>query len=129
MADSATSLALPGTAYAEANWGRWIAKCPNPHCANAMQLRRGQAVYECPKELGGCGDEAPIQWHIDAILIERILMARPVERTRNWLPHETIADLLQENLTHGHSPEQMMQAIAGPAYGAYGRPLQHAIGR
>lgn len=123
-------LALPGVAYAEANWGRWITRCPNPHCLNAMQLRRGQPVYQCPRELGGCGDEYPIQWHIDTVLIERILLCRPAEWTRNWLPYETIQDLVLENLAHGDStPEQLVAKLNGPPYGAYGRPLQPAIGR
>lgn len=95
-----TDLAIPGLAYAEANWGRWIARCPAGLCTSAVQVRRWQQRFECTGE-GGCGWTAPIQWPDDPEMIEAILGLRPDVRTRSWLPGESLDDLIAENARHG----------------------------
>lgn len=99
----ATDLALEGVAYAEANWGRWIARCPEPWCTNAMQVDRGQRTYVCCG-LGGCGVGVELVWPADPAAIELVLSMRPVPGTRNWLPGESLEDLLAENAVHGILP-------------------------
>ena len=98
-----TVLALPGVSYAEANWGRWVVRCPRPLCTNALTLPPGTSMYTCAGP-GGCGGEAVVVWPPDPQAIEALLRLRPIERTRNWLPGESIADLIAENAAHGCTP-------------------------
>jgi hypothetical protein len=65
-----------------------------------MPLDRGQERFVC-LGLDGCGEEADVVWPADPAAIEMLLMMRPVPRTRNWLPGESLEDLLGENLAHG----------------------------
>lgn len=44
--------------------------------------------------------------------IERLLMMRPIPYTRNWLPGETLTDLLAENIEHGIGPSEPGQEMA-----------------
>lgn len=99
-ARAVTELAIPGLAYAEANWGRWLARCPAGLCSNAIQIHRWQQRFECAGE-GNCGWTTRIQWPDDPEMTEAILGLRPDVRTRNWLPGETLDDLLAENAQHG----------------------------
>lgn len=96
-------LAIPGLAYAEANWGRWVARCPSGLCTNAVQLTRWQERFECAGP-GACGWTSPIAWPSDPEGIEVLLAMRPEAKTRNWLPGETLQDLLQENAIHDVLP-------------------------
>ena len=51
-------LAIAGVAYAEANWGRWLARCPRPLCTNALALDpAGQSADQVENRLadGGLG--------------------------------------------------------------------------
>ena len=105
MGDSLTAIALPGVAYAEANWGRWIARCPRPWCTNAMRVDLDQAAFRC-EGLGGCGLEADIAWPPDPAAIEILLLQRPVPRTRNWMQGESLEQLLAENAAHGVLPPE-----------------------
>jgi hypothetical protein len=102
-----SDLALPGVAYAEANWGRWVARCPRPWCTNAAQLDRGQPVFTC-LGLGGCGAQAEVVWAADPDAVETILAMRPVSATRNWAPGETLEDLLAENAAHDCLPAEWL---------------------
>lgn len=101
-----TALAIPGLAYAEANWGRWICKCPAGMCTNAVQVERRQERFECAGS-GSCGWTSPIQWPADPDAIEMLLRRRPDAKTRNWLPGETLEDLLAENTAHGLFPLEL----------------------
>lgn len=98
-----TDLAIPGIAYAEANWGRWIAKCPGPWCDNAMGLERDQAVFVCAGP-DSCGFTTDIVWPPDPAAIELLLGMRPANKVRNWVPGESLEDLLAENAVHGFLP-------------------------
>lgn len=104
-----SDLALQGVAYAEANWGRWLAKCPRPYCANAMGLEMRQDVFVC-EGFDGCGFAADVIWPPDPQAIEAILGMRPVTRTQNWLPGEALEDLLAENAAHGCLPSALLDA-------------------
>lgn len=80
---------------AEANWGRWIVRCLI--CADALKLAPRTPLFQC----WTCGLEAEVLWPVNTAAIERLLMMRPLEQTRNWLPGETLTDLLEENVLHG----------------------------
>jgi hypothetical protein len=100
-----TDLVVSGavTAVAEANHGRWIAKCPRPFCTNAMQVWPGQHDFQC---LGAdsCDIAADLTWPPDPEAIEQLLMMRPAVATRNWLPGETLQQLVAENAERGLLP-------------------------
>jgi hypothetical protein len=99
----AGAVALPGVAYAEVNWGRWLARCPRPWCTNALCVTRGQLLFRC-EGLDACGMVADLTWPADPDAVEALLAHRPVSRTRNWLPGETLTDLVAENAAHGVLP-------------------------
>lgn len=101
-----TDIAIAGAVYAEANWGRWIANCPRPFCTNAMGLERGQELFVCADACDACGQTAAIIWPADPDAIEALLGFRPVRRTQNWLPSETLEDLLAENVEHDVFPPE-----------------------
>lgn len=102
-----TDLAVPGVAYAEANWGRWIARCPAGLCTNAVQVHRWQQRFECAGT-GACGWTAPMVWPADPEAIEVLLAVRPDPKTRNWLPGETLQHLLFENAQHDVLPSHLL---------------------
>lgn len=103
-----TDLAIPGMAYAFAEWGMWKACCPRPGCTNAMALLRDQQMFSC---LGqhSCGFEAPITWPADPDAIESILAMRPLPANQNWLVGETLEQLLEENAAHGCLPPEWLE--------------------
>jgi hypothetical protein len=76
--------------------GAWKVVCPD--CGNApaydpeWQLA---CCFECGARFEGLAPPA------DAAQIEALLMARPRVSTRNWMPRDTIADLVAENRAHG----------------------------
>lgn len=105
IVDTPSELMLTGVAYAEANWGRWIARCPRPWCTNALALDVGQQGFICIG-LGGCGTAVDVIWPPDPQAIEAILAMRPVPRTQNWVPGETLEDLLAENAAHDCLPPE-----------------------
>lgn len=105
-------LAVSGVAYAEANWGRWIARCPRPWCTNALAVDPGQQTFRCEYRVGGCGWDSPVSWPADPDAIEALLIMRPAAQTRNWQPGETLEDLLAENAAHGCLPAEWLQLPA-----------------
>jgi ribosomal protein L37AE/L43A len=82
--------------------GNWIADCPI--CRSAAVRRFGDPVWECRD----CGTNVEVNWPAEHVRrgVERLLMLRPLQHTRNWFPHETLHDLLAENVAH---------AVVGPA--------------
>ncbi len=120
--ESPAGVARTGVAYAEANWGRWIARCPRPWCTNAMAVSPGQPWFRCDGP-GGCGWVARLSWPADPEAIEALLLMRPVERTRNWLPGETLETLLAENAAHDVLPpawRAMAEAAPGGVLELFG---------
>ena len=91
-----------GRVNAEVNHGRWIARCPNGGCRNAILASDKTPLFAC--------DNCGAGWY--AIIfpankpdIERVLLRRPLQGglapTRNWLPREVVSDLERENAEHG----------------------------
>lgn len=110
--------ALAGVAYAEANWGRWVCRCPSPHCRSALQLHLFEPVFRCWE----CGTSADVAWPPFAEDVETLLMMRPDPTTRNWLPGEDLHDLLTENAAHGVLPalREDLEAHPGGLLGIVG---------
>ncbi|MDF2711385.1 MAG: hypothetical protein K0R62_7037 [Nonomuraea muscovyensis] len=88
-------------ARARVNYGRWIADCPRPYCANAMRLTPGQSAFHCGGE-GGCQLVAEVEWPADAVGIWAALEVRPVPGTRNWYPDDH-AEAVRLGLPHGQT--------------------------
>jgi hypothetical protein len=103
-------VAIPGVAYARAEWGRWIADCPAPYCRSALNLALHQTIYRCWE----CETVAEVVWPTYAQDIERILMMRPDPTTRNWFPGESLHDLVWENAVHGILPGTPEELEANP---------------
>ena len=87
--------------YAYHNHGRWIAECPQ--CKWAIVIPRGYVDFVCgitPEKRGaiGCGFAAKIQWPARVDDIEAALRERSRIENRNWLPGETVIDLLAQTL-------------------------------
>lgn len=93
------------TVDAVANWGRWVAHCPI--CPSALAVQHGGLVT-CRE----CGTDYEVAFPAFAVAVERLLLMRPDVTTRNWLPGETLHDLLAENVEHGIGPTEPGQEIA-----------------
>lgn len=106
VVDTPAEVAIAGVAYAEANWGRWVANCPRPWCTNAMELEVGQVEFLCIGGPDACGYSTVVIWPPDPQAIEAILGMRPVRRTQNWSVGETLEDLLAENAAHDCLPPE-----------------------
>jgi hypothetical protein len=97
---------VPLRVPASVNWGRWIVDCPA--CPAALgywtdaprpDIVVGAPFFQC----WTCGARAEIEWPSPQMRhgIERLLLMRPDETTQNWLPGETLIDLMWENGAHG----------------------------
>lgn len=112
-------------AVAFVDTGLWVAKCPRPHCNGAEHF----GPHPLTGYVGGltargftcanCHWQGPVGWPPNVDDINFLLSLRPVPDTRNWLPHETVHDLLAENATHGVHPP----LDADPAHLRAGVPL------
>lgn len=111
MGAPVVDVAVPGVAYAEANWSRWVARCPAGLCTNAVQVQRWQPRFVCDGA-GGCGWTTELVWPADPEAVEVLLAMRPDAKTRNWVPGETLNDLLADNTTHGVLPPSWL-AVGG----------------
>lgn len=118
-------------AVAYLSHGRWVAHCPRPGCPNAEGAGRcddgsagglGAEGFRCRVERGGCGLRCPAVWPPEVAEIERLVLCRPIPATRNWVPGESLSDLLRENMTHGLVPNDELEirgsAIVGGALSA-----------
>ena len=88
-------------AYAYINHGRWVADCP--HCTSARMVEPEQDEFLCLDDQ--CHRVSRLVWPAQRPEIERILLARPNAKNRNWYPHESLAQLRAENREHGHAEE------------------------
>ena len=77
------------------NHGRWVADCPADQCSEAHRVTPGDG-FLCVN----CGLTSKLGWPLNMEQIDRVLSTRSVPETRNWLPGETIDDLVVENLEH-----------------------------
>lgn len=82
---------------AHASWGHWAARCG--YCPHGEMLRRFTPHFQCPE----CGMVTEVIWpSADMVAgVERLLMMRPAPANRNWMPGETLHDLMFENGAHG----------------------------
>lgn len=101
------------------NWGRWVLPCGRPGCLSALEVKppqppvfdqNGVAWFhptwgDTSMRCWDCGwTTEHLGWPVDPFAIEAILLQRPDEKTRNWLPGETLDMLLMENVLHGIMP-------------------------
>lgn len=93
------ALIQTGKAAVEAfvSWGRWIAPCA--FCPNAVRPTFGTPAFQCRM----CDTVSEIVWPSEEMArgIYRLLMMRPNYTNRNWLPGETLNDLMWENGENG----------------------------
>lgn len=95
------------------NWGRWVADCPRDGCGNAERYGVDEMTgviggltltdFHCQERFGGCGlVTTEVQWPAkDDISAIEILLAPRLRKNRNWVPGESIQDLLTEGLANG----------------------------
>ena len=77
------------------NHGRWVADCATPYCGEAHTVNVGD-VFACQN----CGRTQVVSFPNDKPLIDAALSRRVVPETRNWVPGETVTDLITENREH-----------------------------
>lgn len=83
-----------------ANYGRWIAECPD--CQGAQLACRTDPRFLCNE----CGNVTvgglwrPVIWPADVTGIETALQNRPLGN-QNWVPGEQVSDLKADNAKHG----------------------------
>ena len=83
---------------ASINHGRWIVVCPTG-CNNA-EFVGDSFPFVCTE----CGyGPTQVVFPPDRKAIETALLARPVQHNRNWVPDESLDDLLTENASHESS--------------------------
>lgn len=95
----------PLVVFARINHGRWLADCPAPYCAGAEVVCTHDTRFFCES----CGMDSFNGCYAEVIFpkgrlfkeIERMLLLRGWEKTRNWEPHETTIDLFAQNAEHG----------------------------
>jgi hypothetical protein len=82
----------------------WIVICDT--CRESVVIDYGE-VYFCPNclnaEHGGKAREVVFPKPKDREQIEKLLVRRPNPNNRNWLPHETVKNIQDENEAHGIS--------------------------
>lgn len=74
------------------NWGRWIVECT----CGAGLLVTGTGVCRCRE----CGLRHQVSLPVERREVER-LCAKRAPANRNWLPGESVANLIAENIMHG----------------------------
>lgn len=81
---------------ARVNHGRWLTDCPN--CKGGALTHPVWKVACC----GECGCVMRIvEFPENVSAIEVVLLARSTRDVQNWVPGETVTDLLRENAEHG----------------------------
>lgn len=104
-------------AVAYVSWGIWVAQCPRPDCLGSEHYGHAPITghvggltsqgFRCNR----CGLVCRSVWPDNLSDIEWVLSQRPLPETRNWLPGETLDELLGENIGHGIAPDEL---AAGP---------------
>jgi len=94
-------MALDSELAAEVNHNRWIVLCPD--CLGATFVWLDAPAQLCPNCWNGSKG-----YRLRRVVvperyaeIEALLKERPLPQNRNWLPGETVDDLLRENQEHG----------------------------
>lgn len=99
MANLGASVAPDASVQVSVNHGRWVVDCPD--CAGAQLACKTDHRFMCNE----CGNVVigglwrPVEWPEDKVGlgIEAALKVRP-PANQNWVPGETVDDLLAENL-------------------------------
>jgi hypothetical protein len=104
-----TALVLPHAPEPIRAWIQhdyWLAKCGTLYCRNALRLDYGDG-FLCDR----CGVAFDVIWPTPetAQKIVAVLSYRPDWATRNWLPDESLDELLMENFEHGIDHSVMTQ--------------------
>ena len=104
-----------GSVRAEINHGRWIARCL---CGGAEDVAPAEPVFYCLScgNADNDGRVMTIEFPADRAAIEEALLKRPEMETRNWLPGESVDDLITENRKHGLD-EQVSPGSGSSAFG------------
>ena len=79
--------------FSRINENRWIADCAE--CRGAEFVIEGQ-----PFICASCGAVSVVTWPAETEEIEQVLDKRLNPLNRNWMPGETVDDLLRENSEH-----------------------------
>lgn len=87
-------------AYAFVAQGRWSVACECRSSQYASKQDRRFFCVECGNAVQR-GRWRPVVFPDNADQIERALLSRPLVRTRNWRPGESIDGLATENREHG----------------------------
>ena len=90
------------TTLARVEGGAWIAECP--FCPSAQRVTPLDPRFICAG-LDGCLNGAVRGAYVEVVFpgeatrdqIEVVLLERLHRSNRNWLPHETVADLVRQN--------------------------------
>ena len=96
-----TSTTSKTTVYAHVNHGRWSVRCP--WCNSSQNASRDDHRFFCVE----CGNAAvsgqwvTVVWPNEVAAIEEVLSKRPDVKNHNWLPGESVADLVADNNEHG----------------------------
>lgn len=79
----------------------WVWQCPD--CEHLWWAEPGFPRAWCPNclNVGSAGFSRLVLFPKERGKIERALKYRAEPKTRNWLPHETVDDLIAENIQHG----------------------------
>jgi len=114
-----------GSVQAEINHGRWIAHCA---CGGAEDVAPAEPVFYCLSCGNADNDGRVMKIEFpdpsDREAIEAELLKRPEMETRNWLPSETMDDLIAENRKHGLDE----QVPPGSGSSAFGFEQPHVFG-
>jgi hypothetical protein len=101
-----TALVMPGVSPAYVHWGNWIARCSHRDVCDGAAGGSVLPLFGAGFICRSCGRATDVVWP-SADMVEsigRLLMLRPHYKNRNWLPGETLHDLLEENAVHGVLP-------------------------
>lgn len=91
-----------GDIRAYVNHGRWLAECPSAGCGGAVITDSSDPLFLCYQ----CGRGwYNVIFPPQKTTIEALLLVRPRignhPSTRNWIPGETVADLVRQNQERG----------------------------
>ena len=85
------------TVQAEINHGRWLVKCP--WCAGAEPVDKDDLFFYCLNCLNAAvgGGRVPVAMPQRTAALEALLVKRPSDENRNWLPGQALAEIAAEN--------------------------------